>query len=38
MQYHEHLQTLAAIVAGLIVAGGIAVMIFKWLEQREKRL
>lgn len=38
MQYHEHLQTLAAIVAGLIVAGGIAVMVFKWLEQREKRL
>ena len=36
MAYSEHLQTLAAIVAGLIVAGGIAVMVFKWLEQREK--
>lgn len=38
MQYHEHLQTLGAIVAGLVVIGGIAVMVFKWLEQREKRL
>jgi lysozyme len=35
--YHEHLQTLGAIVAGLIVAGGIAVMVFKWLEQRGKQ-
>ncbi len=37
MAYSEHLQTLGAIVAGLIVAGGIAVMVFKWLEQRDKR-